>query len=209
MKRILSILAPFIVAAVFLMAGCLSTSTFVISAKMAPPTRIITNANYNSFMYVGTSDSVRYGKIVVNLEDYPDFANNKDKIASIDNLGFFLWAKNNATVPVTFQLFLMPDTARNFPNADSAASFASGSYLVFTGLALPARPTVGAVPTTAVDWNGSLQYISDLEGVKAALKSGHFSLYPAIFYGDDPDIKRDSLKITIDSLVVIVTLTGG
>lgn len=200
MKRILHILAPGIVAAIFLVAGCLSTSTFVISAKVAPPTRIITNANYNS---------ATTGKIVVNLEDYPDFADNKDKIASIDNLGFFLWVKNNATVPVTFQLFLMPDTARNFPNIDSVASFASGAYLVFTGLSLPARPTVGDVPTTTVDWNSSLQYMSGLEEVKSALQTGHFSLYPAIFYEGDSEVKRDSLKIEIDSLVVIVTLTGG
>lgn len=191
MKRIFRILAPGMVAAIFLAAGCLTTSTYVITAKLAPPIRTITNANYND---------ITTGKIVVNLEDYPDFKDNKDKIASIDNLGFYLRVKNNASIPVTFQLFLMPDTSVSFSNPDAAASFASGASLVFTGLALPSQQKV------TVDWNNSLQYISSFDEIKDALKSGHFSLYPAIFYGD---AKRDSLKLEIDSLVVVVTLTGG
>ncbi len=181
--RFVGIGAVALVAAV-LVAGCLTTATYVVTAKLAPnpsPVRI-SNLGYSG------------AEMEVDLNSDQDFRDNKDNIKNIESIGFYLQVKNNRPVAVSFQLFLEEDTAKNWPTGTVAAD--SATELVFTGLALPGSSSV------TVDWNASMAYITGLDAIKKILERGQFSLYPVA-------IPRDDFDFTVDSLVVIVTISGG
>jgi hypothetical protein len=93
---------------------------------------------------------------------------------------------------------LVGDTAANYGSAQELVD--SLADLILTGLRLPAR--TATTHRTIVDWNESMKYITNLDEFKDELETGVFSLYPAV-------IPRDNFNITIDSLVIIVTLTGN
>ena len=57
-----------------------------------------------------------------------------------------------------------------------------------------------------IDWNESLQYITNLDLFKDVIADGVFSLYLAAI--DPVSGSRDNFNLTVDSLVFIVTLTG-
>jgi hypothetical protein len=168
-----------------LMAGCIMTATYVVTVKLVPNPGSIT---------VSTIQHTSATKLVVDLRDDSDFRDNQDKIKDIESIGFYLKAKNNLDQAVTFQLFLEADTTKDWLNAQMVAD--SSTELVFTGLNIPANQTV------SVDWNQSMGYVTGLPAVKDILEKGRFSIYPVA-------IPRDNFSVTIDSLVIIVTISGG
>lgn len=171
-------------AAAVLVAGCITTATYVVTAKLIPnpsPVRI-------------TDHSYSEAELEVDLSTDHDFRENQDKIKNIESIGFYVQVKNNRPAAVSFQLFLEEDTAKNWPTGAIAAD--SATELVFTGLVLPGSSSV------TVDWNASMAYITSLDAIKKILERGRFSLYPVA-------IPRDDFDVTIDSLVVIVTISGG
>jgi len=183
MKRSKIILAVAAAAVIVIAAGCIMTGTFVITVKLVPPGPVtVSNADYTE------------GRQQVDLTQESDFADNQDKIKDIDNIGFYASVKNNLNDPVTFQLFLEKDTAKDWDSAQEAAD--SCTALILTSLTIPGKKTV------TIDWNESLKYVTGLNDIKKILETGHFSLYPVA-------IPRDNFSLTIDSLVIIVTLTGG
>jgi len=171
-------------------AGCIFTSTVVISKKIIPNADgepiVITNLSYSG------------GKQVVDLTDNETFNDYKDNIKNIDNVGFYLEAENNLFSPTMFQLFLVPDTSKDYSSPQMLVD--SLADLVFTGVTIPARSKV------AIDWNESMEYITNLDLFKSTLESGVFSLYLAAL--DRETGQRDNFNIRVDSLVVIITLTG-
>jgi|GEM_PF-3336930 len=177
-----------LVAAALVAVGCIMTGTYVATAKLVPDknSQIVTVSTYP-----GQDSGV---KLVVDLRDDPDFLENQDKIKDIESIGFYLKARNNLAGGVTFQLFLEEDTTKEWTNAQMVVD--SSTELVFTGLTIPGNRTV------TVEWNESIQYITNLQVIKDILEGGRFSIYPVA-------IPRDDFRITIDSLVVIVTLSGG
>jgi hypothetical protein len=130
----------------------------------------------------------------VNLSEDATFNEHKDDIKNIDNIGFYLSVENNLDTAATFQLFLVADTGKNYDSAQALIDALEDPIL--TGLTIPARKKI------VIDWNQSMKYIGDLEPFKAILEKGVFSIYPVA-------IPRDRFNLTIDSLVVVVTLTGG
>lgn len=183
MKRSKIILAVAAAAVIVIAAGCIMTGTFVITVKLVPPGPVtVSNADYTE------------GRQQVDLTQESDFADNQDKIKDIDNIGFYASVKNNLNDTVTFQLFLEKDTAKHWETALEAAD--SCTALILTGLTIPGKKTV------TIDWNESLKYVTGLNDIKKILETGHFSLYPVA-------VPRDNFSLTIDSLVIIVTLTGG
>lgn len=176
------------VAAVILAAGCIMTGTYVATAKLVPDKN---SSSVTVSTYPGQDSGV---KLVVDLRDDADFRDNQDKIKDIESIGFYLKARNNLAGGVTLQLFLEEDTTKEWTNAQMVVD--SSTELVFTGLTIPGNKTV------TVDWNQSMQYITNLQAIKDILETGRFSIYPVA-------IPRDDFSITIDSLVVIVTLSGG
>ena len=187
MKRIYWMCAAVAAITAAIFAGCVLTGTVVITAKAAPNAAgeaiNITNRDYSD------------GDLEVNLNNNATFKDYKDDIRNIENIGFYLEARNNLFVPVTFQIFLEPDTAANYANREDMVQ--SRAQVVLTELIIPARESV------VIDWNESMQYISGLDEFKGVLQTGVFSLYPAAVPRDG-----DAFNVTIDSLVVIVTLTG-
>ena len=127
---------------------------------------------------------------------YPLIGNRRDitdNIKSIDNIGFYLEVTNNQSTAVTFQLLLEPDTSRNFATAEAAMDTVIA--VVLNSLTVPGGGT------TTIDWEESMTYVGDLEFATEAIQRGYFSLYPVAIPGDD-------FSLTIDSLVVVVTITG-
>lgn len=186
MKKIRSLywLPP--AAAIFALAGCIVTGTLVITAKVAPDVNgdpiIVSNLDFSA------------AELEVDLSNDATFAEHRDDIKNIENVGFYLSAKNEKAFPVTFQLFLVPDTSKNFDSAQALVD--SLALPILTDLQIPALSTV------TIDWNESMQYVTNVHEFKDVLQKGVFSLYPAA-------IPRNDFKVVIDSLVVIVTLTSS
>ena len=185
MKKIYWICAAVAAVTAAVFAGCVLTGTVVMTAKVAPDAAgepiNITNLDYSE------------GELEVDLSNNATFKDYRDDIRNIENIGFYLEARNNRYAPVTFQIFLEPDTAANYANTEDMVQ--SRAQPVLTELIIPAQESV------VIDWNESMQYISGLDEFKGALETGVFSLYPAA-------VPRDAFNVTIDSLVMIVTLTG-
>jgi hypothetical protein len=167
-------------------AGCLSTGTVVITAKLSP------DADGNP-IHVSNQLFAQNGEMEVDLSDNATFKQYRDDIRNIDNIGFYLEVTNNEPQPVDFQLFLEPNTSANYESVQEMLD--SLTNIILTGVNVPAGKTV------TIDWNQSIQYVTNLDEFKDVLKGGAFSLYAAV-------LPRDAFDVTIDSLVVIVTLTG-
>ncbi len=184
MKRSKIILAVAAAAVIIIAAGCIMTGTFVVTVKLVPDPDPVTVSN----------SAYTEGRQQVDLTQESDFADNQDKIKDIDNIGFYASVTNNLNDPVTFQLFLEKDITKQWTSAQMAAD--SSTALILTGLTIPGKKTV------TIDWNESLKYVTGLDDIKKIVETGHFSLYPVA-------IPRDAFSLTVDSLVIIVTLTGG
>lgn len=188
MKRVYTYLAALAATGLLILAGCIVTGTFVITAKIVPDENG-KNFHLTNLVYDG-------GEVVVDLSDDKDFKENKDKIENIDNIGFYLSIKNNhLTDAVDFQLFLEKDTSANYTTNQLVID--NATELIFTGLSVPANTK------KVITWNESMKFIEGIENIKAILKSGTFSIYPVI------NPTPTDYDVTVDSLVVIVTLTGG
>ena len=87
-----------------------------------------------------------------------------------------------------------PDTAANYDSI--AVMIDEGTDLILTGVPIPENQAV------TIDWNQSMEYITNLDYYKDVLEGGVFSLYAAA-------IPREVFDVTIDSLVVIITLSGS
>ncbi|MEZ5360022.1 MAG: hypothetical protein R3F48_14495 [Candidatus Zixiibacteriota bacterium] len=186
-------LYPIVVVALFLAAfgGCIMTATVIVTAKLSPN-------DVGQPIHI-TNDDYTGSRIIVDLTEDEDFDEYKDKIKNIDNIGFYLEASNPTFTPVTFQLFLEPDISKDWTDPEMPVD--SGSYLIFTGVQVPARTQSTATGKLIVTWEESIQYINELDVVKEYLEKGEFSIYPNV-------VPRDNFNITVDSLVLIVTLTG-
>lgn len=182
-----------ILALMLIWVGCITTGTVVVTAKLAPdaggnPIRLQQNtANY----------ALNGGEIFVDLRNDTDYNDYKDNIKNIDNIGFYAKVVNNEFYPITFQLFLDEETNPHWTSAQMV--FDSSDYLIFTGLTIPSRDSV------TINWNESMQYITGLIDIKDALERGYFWIYPI---GRDANANVN-FNIRIDSMVVIVTLTGS
>lgn len=183
--KINTLRAAAVITAAILAAGCIMTATYVVTVRLVPNPDPIT---------VSTIQHTSASKLVVDLRDDSDFRDNQDKIKDIESIGFYLKAKNNLADAVTFQLFLEEDTTKDWENAQMVAD--SSTELIFTGLTIPGNKTV------TVDWNQSMGYVTNLPTIKNILEKGRFSIYPVA-------IPRDNFSVTIDSLVIIVTISGG
>ena len=179
-----------IVLAILIIAGCITTGTVVVTARLAP--------NDDGESIIITDATFENGKIVVDLNDDPDFKDYKAQIKNIDNIGFYMEATNNEFTDANVQLFLEPDTSKNWN--DPLMPVDSGSNLIFTGFSIPGR--TGVPITKIVNWEQSFQYITGLADVKSALETGVFAIYPNV-------VPRAGFNVTIDSLVIIITLTGN
>lgn len=181
-------LFPTLVAVII--AGCVFTSTVVITHKVAPDSAgepiAITNLSYTG------------GKQVVNLNDNSTFNDFKADIKNIDNIGFYLSVENNLFSPTMFQLFLVPDTLKDYQSPQMLVD--SLADLVLTGVTVPARSQV------VIGWNESMQYITNLDLFRSTIENGAFSLYLAAL--DTQTGRRDNFNLKVDSLVFILTLTG-
>jgi hypothetical protein len=188
------IFLPALIATVI--AGCVFTSTVVITQKVAPDSNgdpiIFINQGYPSDTRIEGCEQL------INLNDNSTFNDFKADIKNIDNVGFYISAENNLYSSTMFQLFLVPDTSKHYISPQMLVD--SLADLVLTDVTIPARSKV------TIDWNESMQYITNLDLFKSTIEDGVFSLYLAAL---DPETgARDNFNLKIDSLVFIVTLTG-
>jgi hypothetical protein len=196
------IFLPALIAVVI--AGCVFTSTVVITSKVAPdkygdPITFV-DLNYPETTRIDGCEQL------VDLTKNATFNDFKTDIKNIDNIGFYLSVKNNRFNNTTkFQLFLVPDTSKHYLSPQMLVD--SLADLVLTDVLVPG-PTATSPdpPRVTIDWNESLQYITNLDLFKEVISDGVFSLYLAAL--DPATGARDNFNLTVDSLVFIVTLTG-
>ncbi len=177
-------------------AGCVFTSTVVITQKVAPDVNdepiTLVDQGYPADTRIEGCEQL------IDLTKNATFNDFKANIKNIDNVGFYLSAENNLFSPTMFQLFLVPDTSKHYLSPQMLVD--SLADLVLTGVTIPARSQV------TIDWNESMQYITNLDLFKDVISGGVFSLYLAAL--DPQSGARDNFNIKVDSLVFIVTLTG-
>jgi hypothetical protein len=184
MKKRRLILVAVLVSIAGIVAGCLTTGTVVVTARLSPDST-------GSAIQI-SSDLTE--ELEVNLGENATFKDYQDDIRNIDNIGFCMIVTNNFFTDATFQLFFEPDTSANYDSVQVMLD--EFVELILTDIIIPARAT------TTIEWNESMKYITNLQEFKSVLEGGIFSIYPAA-------IPRDNFNLTIDSLVVIVTLSGS
>jgi hypothetical protein len=181
-KKLLILLA--VISAAAIITGCIITGTVVITFLVVPDPDPVTV----------TPATFEDGELTVDLNDDEDYLEYKDDIKNIDNVSFYLSVRNNQASPVTFQILIDPDTLNDWTSIEDAID--DGVDVMFSDLTLPGSSTI------ILDWEEATPYTSQAEEIKTILKSGVFSIYPAA-------IPRNNFNITIDSCIVVVTLTGG
>jgi len=181
-KRILILLA--VVAAAAIITGCIFSGTVVITVLAVPdPDPVtVTNATFAD------------GELEIDLKDDENYVEYKDDINNIDNVSFYLSVHNNQATPVTFQILIDPDTSNNWTDIEDAIDH--GVDVLFSDLTLPGSSTL------ILDWDEAVPYTSQADDIKEILMEGVFSAYPAA-------IPRNNFSITIDSCVVVITLSGS
>ncbi len=172
LKKIFAIaLLPMVLA----VSGCLISGTFVIveDFSFTPPT---------SGLYF----------YAVNVTDDSDWADNKDKIDFIDEVGAEFYLTNNESAEVTFNAYV-DDSGSGHTTVGAVQANAT---LVIDNLKVPANST------KHVTYAQSFQYITGLTRLKALAKSGKFD-----FYGTSSG--NTGTTFTVDSAKVIITVSGG
>jgi hypothetical protein len=163
--------------ALFLLSGCdLVGGQLRIVQDVIPP-----NPSHQA-----TDQSI--GVIGVDLSTNKDFQDNKDKIKSVDEVGFVFRVQNNLSTPATGRIY-MTATPLVLP---SLGTLQQQATLVLDGLALPGNGTLD-VP---YDQSIALQKNRDL--LHAQLKTGTIYLYGAA--------EGAPFNVTIDQLTVVLVL---
>jgi hypothetical protein len=128
------------------------------------------------------------GIVGVDLSANSDFKDNRDKIKSVDEVGFVFRAKNNLGTPATGQIY-MSKTPLAFP---SPATLQSQATLVLDGLALPASGTVN------VTYEQSIALQVNRDQLHEQLETGTIYLYGCA--------QGAPFDITVDQLTVVLVL---
>jgi hypothetical protein len=138
------------------------------------------------------STSSNVAMIAVDLTQDQDFKDNKDKIASVDEVGFIFRAQNNIQQGATGQIYMS-----EVPVVPQTAATIIGSGLakrVLSGLTL----TPGGYVT--ITYEQSLALEENTDYLHRLVKSGHFYLYGVA--------DTSTFDLTIDQLTVVAVITA-
>lgn len=127
----------------------------------------------------------------VDLTEDKDFNDNKDKIKSVDEVGFVFQAVNNLPVGANGQIWIS-----RYPITPlTATAIRLGATLVVDGLTLAAGPGVG----TDITYDESLAHQVNQTVLHELVKGGAFFIYGIATASD--------FDITIQKNTAVVTLT--
>lgn len=181
MRRIRSSLG-LCLAAFLLLAGCSLVSVTLLIELDVEGTHRSTSSNI--------------AVIAVDLTDDPDFEDNKDKIQSVDEVGFVFRATNNIAQAATGEIWL---SLVEIPNATPESVRSGGAARrVLSGLVLPPAP--GAIDIRYEE-SLNLQDEANRAFLHDAVEGGRFYLYGIA--------DTSNFDLTIDQLTVVVVLTAG
>ena len=131
-------------------------------------------------------------RIPINLDDEPDYRDNKDKIKSIDELSVVAIITNNRAAPARARLYLSND--ETLTTVDEVETEAT---LVFES------PEVPASAKLKIHWADGFKYVQNRKAIeKEILGDGIFQLY-AIADGDDADLNVDVKA----EFVIVITVS--
>lgn len=159
---------------VLVLSGCLISGTFVI---------------IDSFSFTTTTGFYIYA---VDVTDESDWADNKDKIDFIDEVGAEFYLRNTGSTDATFSAWV-DDYGTNHANAGAVEANAT---LVIDSIMVPAGGSLN------VSYAQSFNYITGIARLKALAKTGRFD-----FYGTSTGAVGTTFFL--DSAKVIVTVSGG
>jgi hypothetical protein len=118
-------------------------------------------------------------RIPIDLNDEPDYKDNKDKINSVDELSVVAILTNNRPVPAKARLYLSNDETLTIDNVETEAT------LVFES------PEVPASDILKIKWADGFKYVQNRKAIEAEIfGDGIFQLY-AVALGDDADLNVD------------------
>jgi len=119
-------------------------------------------------------------RIPIDLNEEPDYSDNKDKIKSIDELSVVAILTNNRAFPAKARLYLSND--ETLTTVDEVEAEAT---LVFDS------PVVPASEVLKIKWADGFKYLQNREAIeKEIFGDGIFQLY-AIASGEDADLNVD------------------
>lgn len=128
----------------------------------------------------------------VDITDDATWQKHKDDIQFIDAVGFQLWFHENAGNSASSVLFNAYVNDLSTPPMDD--SIPSAAHNVVKDLSV-------SVSSHKITYAQSLSAINKLEELKTLVRSGKFDYYHTV--------EGDQLDVTIDSVRVIITFTGG
>jgi len=129
----------------------------------------------------------------VNVTTDPTWQKHKDDIHFVDAVGFELWFTENPGNDATS--FLFNAYANGFSTPPMDDSIPSAAHNVVKNLNV-------SVASGRITYAQSLSAISKLDELKALAKTGKLDYY----HTQESD---DAIDITIDSVRIIITLSGG
>ncbi len=173
-SRIKKVFATALLPVVLALSGCLISGTFVLIDK---------------FTFTPMTGFYFYA---VDVTDESDWADNKDKIDFIDEVGAEFYLRNTGSSDATFSAWV-DDFGSNHAAAGAVEASAT---LVIDSIMVPAGGSLN------VTYAQSFQYISGIAILKALAKTGKFD-----FYGTSTGAVGSTFFV--DSAKVIITVSGG
>jgi hypothetical protein len=159
-----------IMAAALLTAGCIVTGNIVILV------------NIGNFQI---SPSGLFGSEYVDLNDIDDYAEHKDDLNSIDDIGFICKIQNTSGSSATGRLYVS--------NTSSTSSIPTDKILVLDGI------TVAAGQTRTISLEESYDYLMHFEEARDAVLEEQFTVY-----WDVPN----PYEVQVMDMVVVLTING-
>nr|MBN2277568.1 hypothetical protein [candidate division Zixibacteria bacterium] len=130
----------------------------------------------------------------VDLTDEDVWKDHRDQIKNIDNVGFELWLTDTVQIDssytLTGELYIAPLETDIYTTIEEVED---NTTLIVQNLEVPSGTT------TYIDWNASLEHLTNIDSLKYYAEQGTFTVF---------GITREApFKIQVDSATVIVTVT--
>lgn len=139
--------------------GCfLTTGQFQIVADFPDPTLV--------------GGPTAMGGVAVDLNEYSDYADNKDKLKNIEDLALLGRVTNLTGTATDVEVWMVPSPGSSLLASEAAVRAATGATKIWGTFAL------GPNETKKVDWNQSATLFSGREALVSEIKGdGRFDLY--------------------------------
>ena len=112
------------------------------------------------------------GGVAVDLNQYSDYSNNKDKLKNIEDLALLGQVANLTSSATSVEVWMVPDPGSSLLSTEAAVRAAPGAARVWGAFAL------GPNETKKINWNQSATLFAGRQALVSEIKGdGRFDLY--------------------------------